>query len=145
VGSSIERFFSITAQAATLTNNDFSNGLNGWSVNGDGDSDVIVNSLDEAVLGDNNAITSELYQGALLVKGNTYVLDFYFSNKLSSFVPSDPSAFFDTYFASLYFIDDINLFNPFDPLDPCISRGQPVIPLPVILYFNKSIGYRFNT
>jgi len=25
------------------------------------------------------------------------------------------------------------------------SRGQPVIPLPVILYFNKSIGYRFNT
>lgn len=97
----------VQASHATLLNGDFSSGLNGWRTEGDVQ---VVN--EEAILGDNNEFYSALYQGVALVPF-IYTIEFDFKNALSDVpdMPGDPFAFLDTFFASLYFIDDLDQFN----------------------------------
>jgi hypothetical protein len=100
---------------AVPTNGDFANGLNGWSTVGD-----VTTNNQEAVLGDNSATDSLLYQAVALVPGQ-YSLQFDFLNGLSSVLPN--LGFLDTFFASLYFINDVSQldilgggFDAFTPL-----------------------------
>jgi hypothetical protein len=87
---------------ATLMNGNFAGGLTGWSSQGD------VQVLGQgAVLGDNNAIESRLWQPVPLSLG-FYTIEFDVFNALSSTLSSDPFAFPDTFFASLLFIDDLS-------------------------------------
>ena len=89
---------------ATVINGDFSAGLTGWTSVGD------VQGVTDAVLGDTNADYSLLFQGVALTPGS-YCLDFDFLNGLSSDVPVGTFAFPDTFFASLYFINDLPSFD----------------------------------
>ncbi len=92
--------------ALSLQNGDFSSGLTGWTIQGD----VTVDN-GEAVAGDNAATYSLLYQSIPLVAGD-YTIEFDFMNKLSGNVPHDPPfAFLDTFFATLYFANDLSGFN----------------------------------
>jgi len=94
-----------------LINGDFSTGLTGWTTEGD-----VTTANDEAVLGDNGVVYSLLYQGDLLNSG-LYTLEFDFLNTLSAAVPADPPfAFLDTFFATLYFADDLATFDPVNGL-----------------------------
>jgi hypothetical protein len=88
---------------ATITNGDFSDGLTGWATQGD-----VQVVADEAVLGDNNEWYSLLYQDIALDTG-AYTIEFDVSNLLSNVVPD--FTFPDTFYASLYFIDDISAFD----------------------------------
>jgi len=98
--------FVISVNAMPLQNGDFSDELAGWLTEGDA---VAVN--DVAVLGDNSAFYSLLQQGLALADGD-YTMSFDFKNQLSGTVPNDhPFAFLDTFFATLYFTDDLNGFN----------------------------------
>jgi hypothetical protein len=96
---------------AMVLNGDFSNGLNGWTTEGliqpNGDVQVV---NEEAVLGDNGEVISALYQGVALVPF-VYTIELDFKNNLSDFVPDDPFAFPDTFFASLFFINDLSQFD----------------------------------
>lgn len=97
---------------ANLMNGDFSAGLNGWTTEGfiipDGDVQVV---NEEAILGDSGEIYSALYQPVTLVPF-IYTIEFDIKNDLSDFVPADPPfAFFDSFFATLYFIDDTAQFD----------------------------------
>lgn len=99
---------------AVTTNGDFANGLNGWSTVGD-----VTTNNQEAVLGDNNATDSLLYQLVALTPGQ-YSLRFDFLNGLSAVLPT--LGFLDTFFASLYFINDgsqLDIFGGgFDAVTP---------------------------
>lgn len=89
---------------ATVVNGDFSSGLAGWVTYGD------VTGINEAVLGDNGGDYSHLYQGIPLAAGG-WRLEFDVLNLLSPDLPPGPFAFPDSLFASLFFINDIALFD----------------------------------
>ena len=91
---------SANVSQAVPTNGDFANGLVAWSTVGD-----VSTNNQEAVLGDNNATDSLLYQALALAPGQ-YSLQFDFLNRLSSDVPT--FGFLDTFFSSLYFINDVS-------------------------------------
>lgn len=112
--------FSCVAMAVPLQNGDFSNEFAGWRTEGDV---AAVNG--EAALGDNAAFYSLLQQGVALAIGD-YTFAFDFKNQLSGTVPNDPPfAFLDTFFATLYFTDDLNGFHlapgGFDAAAPLFS------------------------
>jgi hypothetical protein len=86
---------------AQVVNGDFSNGLTGW-ISG-GNVQVLVQ---EARVGDTT--DAFLFQGVSLSQGN-YTIDFDFRNSLSPIVPL--GNFPDTFFASLYFTNQIHQFN----------------------------------
>ncbi len=90
--------------SASVINGDFSSGLGSWTTSGD------VTAVTEATLGDNAEIYSYLYQAVALAPGQ-YRIEFDFLNLLSSDVASDPNAFPDTFFASLYFTNDLPSFD----------------------------------
>jgi hypothetical protein len=93
--------------AQGVENGDFTDGLNGWTTQGD------VQVVDDAArLGDNLATHSLLYQGVALPPG-TYTLTFDFKNMLSSTASSEPPfVFFDVFFATLFFVNDLSQFDP---------------------------------
>lgn len=91
---------------ASIVNGNFDDGLDGWSVEGD-----VLTETGSAVLGDDGSIYSLLFQGANTSNG-MYTLELDFANLLSDGEPSTESfAFLDTFFMSLYFIDDLSLFD----------------------------------
>jgi hypothetical protein len=100
-------FPSANVSHANLMNRDFSAGLNSWKFEGD------VQSInEEAVLGDEGATWSLLYQ-PIALNPSKYTLEFDFANLLSS-EPDDSSpyfAFFDTFYASLFFVNEISQFD----------------------------------
>lgn len=99
-------FFLYTTSHANLINNgDFSNGLDEWETYGD---TLTVNEY--AVLGDNASVYSLLFQPVVLDNG-THLIDFDFKNDLSEVIPNDPSAFYDVFYASVYFINEIDDFS----------------------------------
>jgi hypothetical protein len=107
---------------AVPTNGDFANGLVGWSTVGD-----VTTNNQEVVLGDNGATDSLLYQALALAPGQ-YNLEFDYLNGLSSVLPN--LGFLDTFFASLYFINDVNQldilgggFDAFTPLFDLDANG----------------------
>ena len=82
---------------------DFSSGLDGWSFVGD------VNDVSEAaLLGDENAAHSILYQIVAWGPGG-FVLEFDIWDLLSS--ATAEGAFPDTFFASVYYVDDPATFD----------------------------------
>jgi len=99
---------------ANLINGDFSaspDGLDGWTTEGDVQ---VLNG--EAILGDSGEWWSVLYQPVAL-DPFLYTFEFDFQNKLSFDLISDPNdpdnafSFYDTFFASLYYVDDIAQFD----------------------------------
>lgn len=90
--------------SASVVNGDFSGGLGSWNTSGD------VTSVSEATLGDNGEIYSYLYQAVALAPGQ-YIIEFDFLNLLSSDLATDPNAFPDAFFASLYFTNDLSSFD----------------------------------
>jgi hypothetical protein len=92
-----------------VLNGDFSNGLTGWTVEGD----VSVSAGEEARLADDDPFFAVLYQG-VPIQGTQLELDFD-GSQLSSEVP--PGVFTDFFTAALYFIDDLSLFS-LDPVNP---------------------------
>jgi hypothetical protein len=90
------------AFSAPVANGDFSTGLTSWSWSGD-----VSNFSGYALLND-SAEYALLWQGVALAPGS-YLLEFDFATMLSPEVPV--GAFEDSLFASLYFIDDISLFD----------------------------------
>ena len=118
--------FLLTTQLviAGVVNGDFSSNLANWE-----NLNVTVPS-GEAKLGDSSGLDSRLLQGVGLSAGQ-YVLEFDFLDQLSGNVPS--GSFFDTFFASLYFSNDINQFDldngVFDDVLPLfdLDAGGPVL------------------
>jgi len=107
---------------AVPTNGDFANGLTGWSTLGD-----VTTNTQEAVIGDHNATDSLLYQALALAPGQ-YSVEFDFLNGLSSASPT--FGFLDTFFASLYFVNDVSQldilgggFDAFTPLFDLDANG----------------------
>ncbi len=101
---------------ATVINGDFSNELNGWTI----EEDVMIDN-GIAVIGDTFAdplaFSSALYQGIAVTPGQ-YEYHFDFKNQLSADIPtSDPFAFSDTAFFSLYFANDAASIAAFPPTD----------------------------
>jgi hypothetical protein len=97
---------------ANVSNGDFSAGLAGWNSDGD----VTVDALaEEAILGDDGIYFGFLTGGALFQAVNTgpgtFVLEFDFLNALASAPQGSPFVFPDTFFASLYFTDDLGSFD----------------------------------
>lgn len=109
------------AAADPIVNGDFSSGFSGWSGSG------IVNNSGFALLEDNDGYAL-LYQGAALAPGN-YTLDFDFTTILSELIPQ--GTFADSFYASLYFVDDISTFDlaalSFDDVVPLIDLSGPLI------------------
>ena len=98
------------ACADLINNGDFSNGLVKWSHGGDTIGDVNVNDDKEAVLSDYDDWYSVLSQ-AVSLSPSKYTIEFDFKNELSTVVPDDPSfALPDTFYASLFFTDDMASF-----------------------------------
>ena len=97
-------FLALNVTHASLINGDFSNGLTGWTRAGD----VSITANEEAAVGDNSETWSALYQPMKLAP-LTYTIEFDFLNNLSREVPD--GTFLDTFYASLYFIDDITQFD----------------------------------
>lgn len=97
------------AYANSIVNGDFSNGLNGWTSQGN-----VTASGGIGILDDNNqAYHSQLYQTAS--GSGHYLFSFDFYNGLSgAFDESNPFAFPDSFFATLYFSDN----SGFDPNAP---------------------------
>jgi hypothetical protein len=104
--------------SASVINGDFSSGLGSWTTSGD------VTAATEATLGDNGEIYSYLYQAVALAPGQ-YRIEFDFLNLLSSDLASDPNAFPDAFFASLYFTNDLSSFDlagaVFDDVAPLVD------------------------
>ncbi len=99
----------IQVAQAELMNGDFSmgsNGLDGWTTDGD-----VSVPAGEARLSDAVASYSLLYQGVALTPGS-YTLEFDFKHNLSPepYIENDFS-FLDTFFASIYFIDILSNFD----------------------------------
>lgn len=90
----------LPSAAVPVVNGTFDTDLTGWTTQGD------VSGGSCASLGDNGSIYSLLYQGVAVTPGS-YRLEFDFLNQLG-----DPGAEFpDTFFASLYFIDNLGAFD----------------------------------
>ena len=92
--------------ADAVTNGDFSGGLTAWTSMGAVDA-----SSGAAVLSDTDSMLdgyASLYQGVALAPGD-YVLDFDFSPALTAQFGQD--MFPDTFFATLYFVDDLSQFD----------------------------------
>ena len=89
---------------ATVTNGNFSAGLSDWTTQGD------VSAASAATLGDDGEIYSLLFQPVALAPGQ-YQFEFDFQNLLSADPGTDPNAFPDAFFASLYFINDLPSFD----------------------------------
>lgn len=98
-------FFALFAQQSygSPLNGDFSSNLDHWTASG-----AVSVVSQEAQLTDNQGSDSQLYQGVALTAGQ-YTLDFDVFNQLSSDVPG--GSFPDTFFASLYFINDLSQFD----------------------------------
>lgn len=88
---------------ASIVNGTFDTGLTGWTSEGD------VLAASDASLGDDGALYSLLYQGVALAPGS-YRFEFDFLNALSGDLIDDLS-FPDTFFASLYFTNDLGTFD----------------------------------
>lgn len=84
-------------------NGDFSAQLADWTTLGN-----VQAEAGAAVLGDEGEYYSALYQ-AVGASAGTYTIEFDFFNALSDDIPN--FAFADVFFASLYFIDDVDAFN----------------------------------
>jgi len=94
---------------ATPLNGDFSSDLLSWTTSGD-----VQWETGSASLGDNLELYSLLYQGVSATNGS-YTLTFDFQSGLSDQIPTtDPFAFPDVLFASVYFVDDISTFDPYN-------------------------------
>jgi hypothetical protein len=89
---------------ATVANGSFSAGLSDWTTQGD------VSATSVATLGDNGEIYSSLLQPVALAPGQ-YQFEFDFQSLMSTDPGTDPSAFPDAFFASLYFINDLPSFD----------------------------------
>lgn len=110
--------FSAVPGYATVINGDFSTGLSDWTASGD------VSATTEATLGDNGEIYSYLLQPVALANGQ-YRIEFDFLNLLSSDLTGDVNAFPDTFFASLFFTNDLPSFDlvgaVFDDVTPLMD------------------------
>ena len=95
-------FFLSNSLHADIINGDFSSGLGGWATEGDVSPDP-----GYAVLGDNDSVYSLLYQ-SIALDIETYSIEFDFQNKLSDYLSG---TFPDSFYASIYFIDNINSFS----------------------------------
>ncbi|MBN1627718.1 MAG: PEP-CTERM sorting domain-containing protein [Deltaproteobacteria bacterium] len=107
-------FLLFNTSYADIINGDFSSGLDGWT--GYGDVSAVTDtdtSNSYAVIGDNNYIWSYLYKPTNLEPTNYYTIEFDFANELSNVPYDDDPAFLDTFYASLYFINDISQFDLF--------------------------------
>lgn len=89
---------------ADLVNGDFSNDLNGWYSAG-----TTVSSDGIAVLSDSVTSLSYLYQPVAGITGAKYQYSFDIKTDSSIVVPD--FSFPDTFFASLYFVDDKSSFD----------------------------------
>lgn len=121
------------AMALPLPSGNFS----GWLYEGD----VSSTSAGEAVLGDNVATYSHLYQGAALAAGN-YTIQFNFRNFLSPTPYSADSggfAFLDTFFTTLYSTSDLTSFS-LDPQGAGASKFDAALSL-FSLDANGAFGY----
>lgn len=92
---------------ADFSNGDFSSGLTDWTSQGD-----VVAVSETAALGDNNATVSAIYQPVAWPVGS-FTLEFDFREDISGSMPQ--GSFPDTAFASLYFADDPQTFDPNSP------------------------------
>ena len=118
---------------ADLINGDFSDELNGWTTEGfyfpEGDVRVVNG---EAILGDNSEIWSALYQ-PIALDPIKYTIAFDFKNNLSnelydsSELDDSSFVFYDIFFASLYFINDVSQFNL--DIDPALNVFDDSSPL----------------
>lgn len=103
---------------ASVINGNFDFGLSDWTASGD------VSAAAEATLADNGQIYSYLLQPVALASGQ-YRIEFDFENLLSSDVLSDPNAFPDSFFASLFFVNDLSSFDlagaVFDDVTPLLD------------------------
>jgi hypothetical protein len=126
-------FSLISSSRAAVIDGDFSNGVTGWTTIGDVQ---VING--EAVLGDNNQTYSLLYQGVAIGTG-LYFLDFDFKSGLSRTVPD--LSFPDSFFASLYFINDLSQFS-LDPLNPIFDDDMALFDMDYsgIYTINGAIG-----
>lgn len=88
---------------ASIVNGTFSTALSDWTYSGD------VTATTEATLADNGELYSLLYQPVALSPGQ-YRIEFDFQNLLSA-DQTDPNAFPDTFYASLFFINDLSSFD----------------------------------
>lgn len=113
--------FSAVPGYATVINGDFSAGLSDWTSAGD------VSATTEATLADNGQIYSYLLQPVALASGQ-YRIEFDFENLLSADVTSDPNAFPDSFFASLFFVNDLSTFDlangVFDDVAPLLDADS---------------------
>ena len=101
--------------------------LDGWTADGD------VSPIGGTVLmGDAVPSESYLYR-AVAVGMGAFTIEFDFLNGLNA--PADASAFPDTFFASLYFVDDP---ASFDLLGGIFADAQPLFDLDPSGYFNVS-------
>lgn len=89
---------------ASVINGGFDSGLSGWSAEGD------VEVTTDASLGDQGVVYSLLFQPVALLPG-VYVLEFDLFTALSADLPMDPLAFYDVFFASLYYTNDLPSFD----------------------------------
>ena len=92
----------ITLRGAALpvANGGFESGLTNWTSQGD------VQATTYAALGDTDTIYSLLFQGVETASG-TYILEFDYRGLLSESLDGFP----DTFFASLYLINDLSMFD----------------------------------
>ena len=93
----------LSANAGFVGNADFSDGLNQWTTSGN-----VINLNQEALIGDDGSAHNILYQGVAVSLG-TLMVDFDFRNLLSGSIPM--GTFPDSFFVSMYAINDINLFD----------------------------------
>jgi len=118
--------FAGLAQADSVFTDNFDAGdLTGWTTEGvDTPLGDVSAATGVAVLGDSTDWYSALYRGIPLDTG-AYVLEFDVLNGLS---PNDGGGFYDTFFASLYFIDDLSQFDlatpVFDDVVPLFSMDM---------------------
>jgi hypothetical protein len=94
-----------TPSVQAAFNGDFSDGLNSWTFAGD-----VAAISGEAVLADNLASHSYLFQGVPMPPAS-FIIQFDFFNNLSaSFNPG--TTFPDAFFATVYYINNLGQFDP---------------------------------
>ena len=103
---------------ASLTNGDFSSGLDDWYVDGN-----VTADFGAASLTDVDAIYSGLYQDAALLPG-TYTLQFDLWMDLSPDLPDDGFAFYDMFAVSLYLFSDTALVSDFAEFGTFLESGS---------------------
>jgi hypothetical protein len=109
----LKRFRSLTtllallwgfADANEITNGEFDTDLSGWTASGD-----VMHDAGTAVVGDDGAVYSSLYQA--VAGAGRYRLEFDFLNGLSSDGGNPSFPQFDSLYASVYLIDDLAGFD----------------------------------